>query len=123
MKLFQAKDYFFVLSTDNLAWYSDSDEKDKKYMLPLENLKIRDVEGGFMAKRPTFAIFNTELKFVEKDKMFVSILFSSSLEMFTKNIKLSNYLLIIAKNWTHGKRRFYVPVFILNVNNVKKILK
>lgn len=80
VKLFQAKDYFFVLSTDNLSWYSDSDvrtffvfdffvrsigfvqEKDKKYMLPLENLKIRDVEGGFMAKRPQFAIFNTEGK-------------------------------------------------------------
>ena len=37
-------------------------EKDKKYMLPLENLKIRDVEGGFMAKRPQFAIFNTDGK-------------------------------------------------------------
>ena len=31
-------------------------------MLPLENLKIRDVEGGFMAKRPTFAIFNIDGK-------------------------------------------------------------
>ena len=31
-------------------------------MLPLENLKIRDVEGGFMAKRPQFAMFNTEGK-------------------------------------------------------------
>jgi dynamin GTPase len=37
-------------------------EKDKKYMLPLENLKIRDVEGGFMAKRPQFAIFNSDGK-------------------------------------------------------------
>lgn len=33
-------------------------------MLPLENLKIRDVEGGFMAKRPQFAIFNIEAKSV-----------------------------------------------------------
>jgi len=33
-------------------------------MLPLENLKIRDVEGGFMAKRLQFAIFNTEGKCV-----------------------------------------------------------
>lgn len=31
-------------------------------MLPLESLKIRDVEGGFMAKRPTFAIFNVDSK-------------------------------------------------------------
>ncbi len=64
VKLFQAKDYFFVLTTDNLSWFTDSDEKDKKYMLPLESLKIRDVEGGFMAKRPQFAIFNTESKSV-----------------------------------------------------------
>ena len=25
VKLFQAKDYFFVLSTDNLSWFTDSD--------------------------------------------------------------------------------------------------
>ncbi|CAF1573916.1 unnamed protein product [Rotaria magnacalcarata] len=67
VKLFQAKDYFFVLSTDNLSWFTDSDEKDKKYMLPLENLKIRDVEGGFMAKRPQFAIFNIDSKNVFKE--------------------------------------------------------
>ena len=31
-------------------------------MLQLENLKLRDVEGGFMAKRPQFALFNIEGK-------------------------------------------------------------
>lgn len=29
-------------------------------MLPLDNLKIRDVEKGFMSTKHTFAIFNTE---------------------------------------------------------------
>lgn len=29
-------------------------------MLPLENLKLRDVEGGFMARRPQFALYSTE---------------------------------------------------------------
>jgi replication fork clamp-binding protein CrfC len=66
-KLFQAKDYFFILTTDNLSWFSDSDERDKKYMLPLENLKLRDVEGGFMAKRLQFALFHTEGKNVYRD--------------------------------------------------------
>lgn len=33
-------------------------------MLPLENLKIRDVEGGFMAKRPQFALVSTESRSV-----------------------------------------------------------
>ena len=39
-------------------------------MLPLENLKIRDVEGGFMAKRPQFAIFNTDSKYVDFQQSF-----------------------------------------------------
>ncbi|NXM71402.1 DYN2 protein, partial [Serilophus lunatus] len=37
-----------------------SQEKEKKYMLPLDNLKIRDVEKGFMSTKHIFAIFNTE---------------------------------------------------------------
>lgn len=39
-------------------------EKEKKYMLPLDNLKLRDVEKGFMSSRFVFAIFNTELRLV-----------------------------------------------------------
>lgn len=35
-------------------------EKEKKYMLPLDNLKVRDVEKGFMSSKHMFAIFNTE---------------------------------------------------------------
>lgn len=33
-------------------------------MLPLDNLKLRDVEKGFMSSKYVFAIFNTELRFV-----------------------------------------------------------
>lgn len=29
-------------------------------MLPLDNLKLRDVEKGFMSSKQVFAIFNTE---------------------------------------------------------------
>ena len=39
-------------------------EKEKKYMLPLDNLKIRDVEKGFMSNKHVFAIFNTEQRCV-----------------------------------------------------------
>ncbi|KAM7336157.1 hypothetical protein ACRRTK_004650 [Alexandromys fortis] len=35
-------------------------EKEKKYMLPLDNLKVRDVEKGFMSSKHVFALFNTE---------------------------------------------------------------
>lgn len=33
-------------------------------MLPLDDLKLRDVEKGFMFSKFVFAIFNTELRFV-----------------------------------------------------------
>lgn len=39
-------------------------EKEKKYMLPLDNLKIRDVEKGFMSTKHIFGIFNTESRCV-----------------------------------------------------------
>ena len=33
-------------------------------MMPLDNLKFRDVERGFMSSKFVFALFNTELRFV-----------------------------------------------------------
>lgn len=33
-------------------------------MLPLDNLKLRDVEKSFMSSKFVFAVFNTELRFV-----------------------------------------------------------
>ena len=42
-----SKDFWFVLTTENLSWFKDEEERDKKYMLPLDNLKIRDIESGF----------------------------------------------------------------------------
>ena len=35
-------------------------EKDKKFMLPLDSLKLRDMEAGFMSRRYMFAIYNPE---------------------------------------------------------------
>ena len=37
-------------------------EKDKKYMLPLDGLKVRDIETGFMSKKSAFALFNAEAR-------------------------------------------------------------
>lgn len=33
-------------------------------MMPLDNLKFRDMERGFMSSKFVFALFNTELRFV-----------------------------------------------------------
>ena len=42
-------------------------EKEKKYMLSLDNLKVRDIEAGFMSRKHMFAIFNTDGRNVYKD--------------------------------------------------------
>lgn len=63
--------YFFIFQ-----------EREKKYMLQLDGLKLRDVEQGFMSRRHTFALFNPEGRNVYKVILinFVVILFSSQLE-------------------------------------------
>uniref|UniRef100_A0A8C9MDY8 dynamin GTPase n=1 Tax=Panthera tigris altaica TaxID=74533 RepID=A0A8C9MDY8_PANTA len=60
-----SKEYWFVLTGDPSPFRPQ--EKEKKYMLPLDNLKIRDVEKGFMSNKHVFAIFNTEQRNVYKD--------------------------------------------------------
>uniref|UniRef100_A0A665V289 Interferon-induced GTP-binding protein Mx n=1 Tax=Echeneis naucrates TaxID=173247 RepID=A0A665V289_ECHNA len=62
-----AKEYWFVLTAESLSWFKDDEEKEKKYMLPLDNLKVRDVEKSFMSSKHIFSIFNTELRNVYKD--------------------------------------------------------
>ncbi|XP_016307077.1 dynamin-2 isoform X4 [Sinocyclocheilus anshuiensis] len=62
-----SKEYWFILTAESLSWYKDEEEKEKKYMLPLDNLKLRDVEKGFMSTKHIFAIFNTEQRNVYKD--------------------------------------------------------
>ncbi|XP_075941950.1 dynamin-2 isoform X1 [Anarhichas minor] len=62
-----SKEYWFILTAESLSWYKDDEEKEKKYMLPLDNLKLRDVEKGFMSTKHIFGIFNTEQRNVYKD--------------------------------------------------------
>lgn len=35
-------------------------------MLPLDGLKIKDIEAGFMSRRNTFALFNPDQRLVEQ---------------------------------------------------------
>ena len=85
-----SRDYWFVLTSESLSWFKDEEEKDKKYMLPLDGLKIKvrvmvlaviikvcnwqmflvylqDMESGFMSRRHLFAIFNPDQRNVYKD--------------------------------------------------------
>ncbi|XP_077418063.1 dynamin-1-like [Vanacampus margaritifer] len=62
-----AKEYWFVLTAENLSWYKDDEEKDKKYMLTVDRLKLKDIEKSFMSSKHIFALFNTEHRNVYKD--------------------------------------------------------
>uniref|UniRef100_A0A8C9Y0F4 Interferon-induced GTP-binding protein Mx n=1 Tax=Sander lucioperca TaxID=283035 RepID=A0A8C9Y0F4_SANLU len=62
-----AKEYWFVLTAETLSWYKDDEEKDKKYMLPVDNLKLKDIEKSFMSSKHIFALFHNEHRNVYKD--------------------------------------------------------
>lgn len=62
-----SRDYWFVLTSESLSWFKDEEEKDKKYMLPLDQLKLRDLESSFMSRRQMFAIYNPEGRNVYRD--------------------------------------------------------
>ncbi|XP_067312957.1 dynamin-3 isoform X8 [Pseudorasbora parva] len=76
-----SKEYWFVLSAESLSWYKDEEEKEKKYMLPLDNLKLRDVEKGFMSNKHIFGIFNTEQRNVYKDLRQIELACDSQEDM------------------------------------------
>ncbi|XP_063696487.1 dynamin isoform X4 [Culicoides brevitarsis] len=62
-----SKPYWFVLTSESVSWYKDEDEREKKFMLPLDGLKLRDIEQSFMSRRHTFALFNPDGRNVYKD--------------------------------------------------------
>ncbi|XP_076316091.1 dynamin-like [Tachypleus tridentatus] len=62
-----SRDYWFVLTSESLSWYKDEEERDKKYMLQLDGLKIKDIDPGFMCRRHTYALFNPDQRNVYKD--------------------------------------------------------
>lgn len=79
-----SRDYWFVLTAESLSWYKDEEEKEKKYMLPLDGLKVKDLESGFMSRRHVFAIFNPDqryLKYPERQLMLKKFFYL--LEIYT----------------------------------------
>uniref|UniRef100_A0AC34RFI0 Dynamin GTPase n=1 Tax=Panagrolaimus sp. JU765 TaxID=591449 RepID=A0AC34RFI0_9BILA len=62
-----SRDCWFVLTSDNLSWYKDDEEKEKKYMLPLDGIKLKDLEAGFMSRQHKFALFYPDGKNIYKD--------------------------------------------------------
>ncbi|CAJ1060096.1 dynamin 3a isoform X2 [Xyrichtys novacula] len=76
-----AKEYWFILTAESLCWYKDDEEKEKKYMLSLDNLQLRDVEKSFMSSKFIFSLFNTELRNVYKDYKSLDLACNSQEEL------------------------------------------
>lgn len=75
------REYWFILTAESLSWFRDDEEKEKKYMLPLDNVKYRDVEKSFMSSKFSFALFNTELRNVYKEYRHLELVCSSQEEL------------------------------------------
>ncbi|KAG7240777.1 hypothetical protein INR49_026394, partial [Caranx melampygus] len=124
-----SKDYWFVLTAESLSWYKMKSsllfaEKEKKYMLPLDNLKLRDVEKGFMSSKHVFAIFNTEQRNVYKDLRQIELasrttsgtirnLVDSYISIVNKSIrdlmpKTIMHLMINTKDFIHSELLAYL---------------
>lgn len=75
-------------------------EKEKKYMLPLDNLKLRDVEKGFMSNKHTFGIFNTEQRSAAalllplRDKELAVVLFGLGVFYQSQCLFIKNHLTV-----------------------------
>ncbi|VUZ50010.1 unnamed protein product, partial [Hymenolepis diminuta] len=53
--------YWFVLTTESLTWYRNEEEREKKFVLPLEGLKQRADDTAFL-RRPNFSLFHSDPK-------------------------------------------------------------
>jgi hypothetical protein len=60
-------DCWFVLTTESLSWYRDEEENDKKYMIQLDQLKIRDIESGLFSRKHLFALFSADGRNIFKE--------------------------------------------------------
>lgn len=88
-------------------------------MLPLDNLKLRDVEKGFMSTKHTFAIFNTEQRsdvarpivplfdpvFVLLCVYVLSVCLRAHTGTFIKTCGRLSWRAILRKTWTAGRPR------------------
>ncbi|KAI5642453.1 dynamin GTPase effector domain-containing protein [Phthorimaea operculella] len=58
---------YSIPASADISSFNDEEIREKKFMLPLDGLKLRDLEQGFMSRRHMFALFNPEGRNVYKD--------------------------------------------------------
>eukprot|EP00064_Thunnus_orientalis_P020716 superscaffoldBa00005858_g20861 len=70
LEIFHEDSFWSIMKNETIRAHLKEEaykEKEKKYMLQVDNLKLRDVEKGFMSSKHIFALFNTEQRNVYKD--------------------------------------------------------
>ena len=92
------RDFWFVLTTESLAWYKDEEESDKKYMIQLDQLKVRDLESGLFSRKFLFALFNSDGKNIFKDLINISSKMSDETKDY-KQLELSCESLEEMESW------------------------
>eukprot|EP00054_Salpingoeca_dolichothecata_P036815 m.8763 g.8763 ORF g.8763 m.8763 type:complete len:844 (+) comp7056_c0_seq1:87-2618(+) len=82
MNAMRSKEFFFVLTSEYLSWFKDEDEKDLKYQLPLDGLRLQVAEdSGFVKRKNTFVIFNPDRKMLYKDHKTLDLTASTPEDM------------------------------------------
>ncbi|KAM6921756.1 dynamin 3a isoform 2-T2 [Xenentodon cancila] len=117
-----AKEYWFILSAESLSWFRDNEEKEKKYMLPLDNLKLRDVEKSFMSSKFVFAIFNTELRNVYKDYKCLELACNSQEELDSWKASLLRAGVYPEKVTENGPENFTDPQLERQVETIRSLV-
>uniref|UniRef100_A0A8C6LV25 Interferon-induced GTP-binding protein Mx n=1 Tax=Nothobranchius furzeri TaxID=105023 RepID=A0A8C6LV25_NOTFU len=118
-----AKEFWFILSTESLSWFRDEEEKEKKYMLPLDNLKLRDVEKGFMSSKFVFAIFNTESRNVYKDYRCLELACNSQEELDSWKASLLRAGVYPEKDFhLNGLEKFTNPQLERQVETIRNLV-
>lgn len=68
-----SKGYLFVLVPESLSLYKDDKEKEKKYILPLDNLEAWDMDKSFTSSKHISVFFNKEQKNAYKHCCFLEL--------------------------------------------------
>ncbi|KAK2717455.1 hypothetical protein QYM36_006285 [Artemia franciscana] len=70
------KEYSSILTTEDLSWYKgdNGDDQEPKYTIPLEGIKLKELESGLMTKKHTFTLYQSNGRNIYKDskKLYVT---------------------------------------------------
>lgn len=75
------RELWFVLTTESLSWYKDEEEADKKYMLNLDQLKVRDIDSGMFTRKHLFGLFSSDGRNIFKEHKMLELSCDSLEEM------------------------------------------